>query len=222
MDKNDLIKELNRDWNSIKNKAYSLGITQKKSIHTINRAKDVSILNTTDIDRNKKEDISYIIGVIDGDGWCSKSNRWSTYQIGLETKHKPFANKFFKKLVKIGLNPMFKKLSNDNWLICVTSKSLGELYIRIDREKYLSNNNLIWRYLDGMYDSEGHLHKKRYPMICTTSEEIKSILVKLLNKVNIYPNIHYKHGNVDKVYIPAKYADDFLSNIISVYSKNYR
>jgi len=204
-----------RHWVNIKQKAFVLKLTERGGLYTREGNKRTMLKNTINVDFEDITNLSYILGVIDGDGWCSKVANRNTYLIGLETIYKPFVDKFKHHLKFIGLNPAIRlRKKRNSYQLYITSKELGNWYSNVNKKKYLRENNTIWQYLEGMYDSEGHLHRGKYPMTCNTDIKLKKLLLDLLKLVGINANEH-----IDKIYVPIKYADIFLSNVNSVYPK---
>ena len=139
------------------------------------------------------KELSYIIGVVYGDG-CIYHSRHS-YNITLVCKDKDFALTFLNALKKICESKPYlwrQKGWKGNYYFH-TEISSKKLY------KFLSNRSLhkevIFKFpadfIRGFFDSEGTVGEKNYSIsACNTKKEILEITKKCLSKLGIYSLIY--------------------------------
>lgn len=131
------------------------------------------------IPRNLKlnEDLSYILGVMCGDGYMSYNEKKRNYHIGLSATDKEFVDKFREALFNyFNVNPTneFKKSKNRNWndqfISRLCSKEacsfineigdFGKFEWRVPKIIIGSNNLSKSSFLKGFFDSEGEIDKQ--------------------------------------------------------------
>jgi len=167
------------------------------------------------------EDLSYILGVLAGDGYMDYSIRRRTYHIGLSATDKEFVEKFKECLVnffKLKPTTEFRKSRylnwNDQYITRLCSKEVCEYINSIGTFKKFnwkvprliknSNNKIKSFFLKGFFDSEGEIDKKIGRIGATSTNlnglnEIKIILEDLgirstiINRKDIRPNTHQKY-----------------------------
>jgi len=109
-------------------------------------------------DMTKVEDLSYIIGVLLGDGHVRISKKDNGGIIVLRQKRKKFAESFHKALKTIGLRPKTWRYK-DYYITCASSKPFVEWYLSLDLmeiEKFVCQNKDCMReFVRGFYESEG-------------------------------------------------------------------
>jgi transcriptional regulator with XRE-family HTH domain len=214
--KEKLLKLLpGRSWEAIKLEAIKLGIARKKeeykkSKEVIERLRKLAQSKMIIPNFKKKEDLAYVLGVLDGDGFTNKKRT-----LGLETISKEFAEKFTEKLRSIGLNASIKfNKRKKKWTVWASSKVLVKWYLSLSPKKkikWLINNKVAWNYLEGLYDSDGALHPCGAPQICGTKRSKNEFVSKLLNCLNIENTIHK-----DKVWIRVSSTKKFFKHVRSV------
>ena len=119
--------------------------------------------------RNKyrNKDLSYLIGVLLGDGFVTEPSKRGNYRVGLQTVSKEFAQRFKKTLANIGLHPcsylIEKSKENPKWqnqyVIEATSKRFVNWYKKLaldDIKKWVLRKEFI----EGFYESEGSLQHR--------------------------------------------------------------
>ncbi len=204
-----------RSWEAIKQKALKLGIARKKeefrkSKEVVERLRKLAASKMIKPRFERKKDLAYILGVLDGDGYTDR--KWS---VGLETVTREFAEKFTKTLRRVGLNANMRfNKKKKKWIVWASSKLLVQWYLSLDNIKKLSwliKNKVAWEYLKGLYDSDGALHPCGVPQICGTKIEKNEFVGKLLTRLGIENTIHK-----DKVWIKASSAKKFFAHICSV------
>lgn len=147
----------------------------------------------------QSKEISYILGVILGDGWVYK--RGYTYMIGLEVKEKRFCEKFFKNLKIIKLNPKIF-MSRGYWRTIAISKLFYKWFkgLKFEDIKTIAKKYPL-EFLRGFYESEGSLsivksHEGRYiyPLIVIVNTKKSLILLtkNLLVNLNFNPTIIFR------------------------------
>lgn len=205
-----------RNWEAIKLKALKLGIARKKeevrkSKEVVERLRKLAASKMIKPKFERKKDLAYILGVLDGDGYTDR--KWT---IGLETITKEFAEKFTKTLRRVGLNANMKfNRKKKKWSVWASSKLLVEWYHSMNNNKkklsWLLRENVAWEYLTGLYDSDGALHPCGAPQICGTKIEKNRFVSELLTYLGVENTIHK-----DKVWIRVSSAKKFFTHIRSV------
>jgi len=150
---------------------------------------------------NHSPSISYIIGVILGDGWIYKQKHF--YSICLETNDKLFCEKFKEVLQIIKLNPCLIKKTGKTWRTTATSKLFYNWFKSL---KLKDIQNIATKYptdfLRGFYESEGCLSINKdkrygyeYPMITivNTKKELIMLSYKLLRILDFHPTVHRRN-----------------------------
>ena len=217
--KDNLLKIFSdRNWRAIKLKAHFMGLSMnateyRKSDEVRNRLRELSKKRMIKINYKRKKDIAYILGVIDGDGYTDKKST-----IGLETISLEFIKKFMKGLKIIGINPNYcARKERKQWVSWGCSKQFVDWYSSLTPKKksiYLKRNDTIWRYIEGLYDSDGALHPCGCPQICGYNIEKNKFVGDLLTYLNIENTVHK-----DKVWIRARSTKDFFKNVKCVIDK---
>ena len=174
------------------------------------------------------EDLSYVLGVCDGDGCVYKEkikhnmpfpsmrkDYADTYCIELKAKDKEFVGEFMQKLVRVTKRPDNRKprsifKSGNFWRVVVRSKQFGKFYFNSNWTGLLKQYPR--GYLRGFYDSEGNLSyiKGRECIRLFNTEPKKIQLInQLLSLLNIkgHTRIYRKRG------IPTNYS----TNTIDLY-----
>ena len=86
-------------------------------------------------DMTKVEDLSYIIGVLLGDGHVRISKEDNSGIIVLHQKRKEFAESFYRALESIGLNPSKRENSDGFWVVYAYSRPFVEWYKSLSIEE---------------------------------------------------------------------------------------
>lgn len=136
------------------------------------------------------EYLSYILGVMIGDGWAYK-NRYN-YIIGLTATSDNFVNCFAYSLRAIGLHPAIRKdcksVKNKKWQdqyrLVADSKKFYEWFVSLC---LIDIKNLIQEYekdfVRGFYDSEGNLSKRTKNCWRVTIYNSDKQIIALVRKV---------------------------------------
>lgn len=168
------------------------------------------------------EDLSYILGVLAGDGYLDYSDSRETWQIGLEATDKEFVEKFQKTLLNFfKINPTFnlRKIRNKNWnqiyLTKLCSKEACEYIMGVGEfkkgnwkipEMIKDSNELIkCAFINGFFDSEGEIDKKTGRVGATSmnlaglnnvGEVLSSLNIRytIIKKKDLRPNTHQKYS----------------------------
>lgn len=203
----DLFPE--RTWNAVKLKAMNLGLSKtaeehRKSESNLKRLRKLSEDHAINVDYEATSSISYVLGVIDGDGYTDRKGT-----VGLEVKDQVFADKFVRNLKSIGLNPN-TGTRRGKITVWASSKELVEWVIDLEEKKlnWLLEEGDSWRYIEGQYDSDGNLHPCGSPRICSYDEKEKEFLHGLLSKLEINCNIQQNN-----VWVSKTSSEEFFKNI---------
>lgn len=170
LDKEQLIKHLNRTWSSIQNKAHLLSIERE--------ANGCEIKNLI----NKTNEAYYWLGFIMADGHFSKTNR---IQINLSTKDlehlKLFAKfiSFKKELIKPSIDVGFNSIKN--YLI-------DEFGITNEKTHYPCNltklsGDSFFSFIIGFIDGDGSINNKGYLSIVSHKNWLENIR-SMLNEIS--------------------------------------
>lgn len=178
-----------RTWSAIKAKALKLGISRpleeyRKSDEVKKKLRSLAEENMIEVDFEKKEVLSYVMGVIDGDGFHDRE-----HTIGLEVKSPEFANKFAEKLKKLGLNPgRGNREDRQRETVWASSKQLIKWYMDLSKEEkleWLEEEGSEWDYIEGRYESDGNIHPSGGLRIVSYDGKELSFLEKLFSKLDI-------------------------------------
>lgn len=203
-----------RSWNAIKLKAMDLGIAKSAEEHrnskeVAEKLRELSEQNKIEVNFDKVSRISYVLGVVDGDGFHDDNGT-----IGLEVKDIEFAEKFMENLTEVGLNPNSKSRDSKQAVWASSQDLLNWIEKLDDRNQkihWLKEQGDIWKYLEGQYDSDGNLHPSGSPRICSYDENEKKLVAELLNEVGIQNSIQQNN-----VWVAKSSSDKFFENINSV------
>lgn len=196
-----------RSWNSIKLKAMEIGVAKSAEEHrnsdkVKSKLRELAKSKRKDINFEQTNKLSYILGVVDGDGF--HDNKGS---IGLEVTNTDFADKFEEALNSIGLNPGRGKRNRSesrkeldsvwassteliNWLSGLDDYS-NKLY-------WLSEKGSISKYVEGRYESDGNIHPSGSPRICSYDSEARRFIQKLFTELGIDSSLQQNNVWVSK------------------------
>jgi len=177
------------------------------------KLRSISKKNIIQVDFQGTDTISYILGVIDGDGFHD-----GEFTLGLEVNSIEFAEKFYMSLEKIGLNPgKGKRDRNDLNTVWASSKQFVDWYkdIRKDnRAKWLTHNGNKWKYIEGRYESDGNIHPSGSPRITSTDNKELKLISRILSDLSIKCSIQKEN-----IWISKSSSKDFFKNIDPVIKK---
>lgn len=204
-----------RSWNAIKLKAMDLGLAKPMEEHR--KSEEVrKILNENareqaiEIDFGRAEALSYIVGVVDGDGYTDNSGT-----LGLEVKNPDFADKFSEKLNTVGLNPG-RGQRRGKETVWASSKDLVDWLEDFDYQsklRWLSQEGELWSYIEGAYDSDGDFSHVG-PRICSYDEQEKKFIRKILDRLGLACSIQSNN-----VYVQKSSRQKFFENVDPVYDR---
>lgn len=165
-----------------------------------------------DIDLSPSFELSYIIGVVMGDGWISTVGR--QHQIGLATKDKEFAEEFCRCLKKVikGSDPKIgvkkdPRFGRTLYIVKINSRKLVN-FIQSVNEAYLTKN-YPEGFLRGLFDSDGYVtyHRKSYARrvaLVNTSLQLLQMVKRILSSVFGIESKIYEKGVPDTPVIKGK------------------
>jgi len=206
---------LDRSWNSIKLKAMDLGLARdhneyRKSDEVKEQLRGLAAENAIEVDFGEIELVSYVMGVVDGDGFHDLEGT-----IGLEVKNPDFADKFSVALEDIGLNPSQGE-RRGKVTVWASSKSFVDWLIDLSWDtklEWLSESGDRWSYLEGAYDSDGDFSHPG-PRICSYDEAEKAFVKNVLESLGLEANLQQNN-----VYVPVSSKDEFFANVNPVYER---
>ncbi len=220
MSKEDLVSELSkRTWNAIKSKALELGLARdaseyKNSEEVKDRLRSLSESRTIKVNFEKTDLVSYVLGVVDGDGYHD-----GRYTIGLEVNSKKFADKFQGSLEGLGLNPgRGKREDRGKEKVWASSVKFIEWYERLDRDEkrdWLLQNGDCWKYIEGRYESDGNIHPSGSPRITSMEKQELEFMFDVLSSLNVECNIQKNN-----IWVCKEDAEKFFINIDPVIKRN--
>lgn len=199
-----------RSWNAIKLKAMNLGLAvpaedYRHSREVKERLKKNSKELEIEVDFSQKEVLSYVLGVIDGDGFHDKVR-----SIGLEVTNADFAKKFEESLEALGLNPGTGTRRGKE-TVWASSVRLVEWIKRMqsgERHNWLLDEGNPWKYFEGRYESDGNIHPSGSPRVCSYDEDEKEFMASLFKDIGVKCSIQQNN-----VWVSAKSKDLFFDRI---------
>jgi len=156
----------------------------------------MAIRNVNNPNLSPSRDLSYLIGVLKGDGsvTCSNISRESkAYFIKLAVKEKRFAKEFTKKLKEINLKPsFFFSEGSELWIASVSSMKMYKWYKKRDLD-FESIQMYPKPFLRGIYESDGSYYGQGkphlYPLV-NTDHELVEFVADLLKRFNFETSIY--------------------------------
>ena len=196
-----------RTWGAVKDKARDLGVAmsaeeRRNSKELLELLRKNSEENAIDIDFSLAEEISYIIGVLDGDGYTDNNGT-----VGLEAKDSVFTEKFRDMLEFVGFNPGTGERRGKN-TVWGSSLKFTEWYENLsdeDKIEWLQSEGNFWKYIEGQYESDGNLHPSGSPRICSYDEKEKKMIKNIFDILSIQSTIQQNN-----VWVAKKHADIFF------------
>lgn len=216
-EKEKLKKNLtNRTWNAIKLKAMDLGLSRdqeeyRHSEEVREKLKELTEENKIEINWDEKIIISYILGVLDGDGFTGNKGT-----LGLETVSEDFAVKFSSSLSNVGFNSTLGSRKGGKSAVWASSIDFQKWYDELSYQnkfEWLDENDGFWSYIEGAYYSDGDLSLPS-PRICSYDDKEKKFLKKILTKLGVECTIQQNN-----VYVRMKSKEKFFDNVNPVYDK---
>lgn len=205
-----------RSWEAIKLKAMDLGLARdqeeyRKSDEVRERLRKNAEEKMVEIEYDKIDHVSYVLGVIDGDGFHDKKGT-----IGLEVKLGGFADKFKRSLEEIGFNPG-RGQRRGKETVWASSTEFIEWLSGFDWEtkfRWLKEEGDVWKYIEGAYDSDGDFSNSG-PRICSYDAEEKNFIHRILTEtLGLEASIHQNN-----VYVKVSSRGKFFENVDPVYEK---
>jgi transcriptional regulator with XRE-family HTH domain len=205
-----------RTWGAVKDKARELGVAMSAK----ERAQSDELLdllrrnaeeNMVEVDFSLTDEVSYILGVLDGDGYTDNQGT-----LGLEAKDQIFTEKFKKILNSVGFNPSSGRRRGKN-TVWASSLNFTEWYEDLSDEeklKWLKEEGSLWKYVEGQYESDGNLHPSGSPRICSYDQKEKEMVKKIFHSLGIEANIQQNN-----VWVAKKDASRFFAQIEPVIRK---
>jgi len=206
-----------RSWNAIKLKAMDLGLARdqeeyRQSQEVAEKCRKLAEENEIDVKFEEAEVLSYVLGVIDGDGFHDNNGT-----IGLEVKDLEFAEKFVGKLEILGLNPNTGQRRGKE-AVWASSQVLVEWLQNLENKiDWIFDEGSAWKYIEGQYDSDGNLHPSGSPRICSYDEQEKKLIQQILQNLNVECNIQQNN-----VWVAKSSSNKFFNNVNSVLDRRKR
>jgi transcriptional regulator with XRE-family HTH domain len=206
-----------RSWNAIKLQAMDLGLARdqqeyRNSREAAEKCRKLAKENEIDVKFEQKKPLSYVMGVIDGDGFHDFNGT-----IGLEVKDREFAEKFAEKLQLLGLNPNMGKKRGKETVWASSQVLVNWLQAMEEKSDWLFREGDCWKYIEGQYDSDGNLHPSGSPRICSYNKQEKVLVHKILQKLGVECNIQQNN-----VWVSKSSSDEFFENVDPVLDRRQR
>jgi predicted transcriptional regulator len=202
-----------RTWGAVKDKARDIGVAmsadeRRQSEEVLKILRQNAEDNAIEIDFSLSGQISYIVGVLDGDGYTDNKGT-----VGLEAKDSVFTKKFMDKLELVGFNPSTGERRDKN-TVWASSLKFTEWYENLSSSqkiRWLREEGSLWKYIEGQYESDGNLHPSGSPRICSYDDQEKEIIKQIFDLLGLDTNIQQNN-----VWVSRKHAEKFFDNISSV------
>ena len=162
-------------------------IDQSTVCKLMKRYNIVTRKNKKVVDFNKKKTLSYILGVVKGDGWLIINKKLKRYEIGLRVVSSKFALEFLKSLKEVGLKPRTRMVNNRYYEVLANGKSLCMWIKNIDLNEYLKDEEQKIQFLKGFYESEGCCYDRI--RMFNTDRELMQFVFKILKDLGFHPKI---------------------------------
>jgi len=152
-------------------------------------------------------ELSYVLGVILGDGWVRCQRNPSNYTVGLNCNDKDFAEAFRTALQHIGLKPRMK-FRGKQWVVWDCNKDFAEWSKSLSPPtiaSFLVSNEMVKSFIRGFYDSEGSFevtNKKqghRGAVFYNSNLELLLLIQSLLRNMHICSVLVSHHSNCHKL-----------------------
>lgn len=201
----EIAQELDRSTNSIYLKANSLGFSNTHIAFT----------------PEPSEDLSYVLGVVDGDGWVSEPS-WS---VAFEVKDEEFTEKFKATLERLGLRPKcdtrnrshdYKGSQWDSHMYRVYAycKNFVEWYQSLTYEDRLSlfeSDSQRWAYIEGLYESDGSHNVVGSVTIASEDSSARNLISNIFKELGVENT-----NNPNNVYVKSGSKEVFAENVTPV------
>jgi len=121
-------------------------------------------------------DVGYVVGVLDSDGYTN-----NTTQLGLEVRDRAFLEKFANRLTGLGFNPTTTQSprADSKYVLYASSRQFVQWY-NSDPNRFAFTREQQRRYLEGLFEGDGTIHKTGYCVICSTNPGFKEFLSEFL------------------------------------------
>lgn len=199
-----------RTWGAVKDKARDIGVAmsaeeRRNSKEVLELLRKNSQENAIEVDFSLVKKVSYIIGVLDGDGYTDNNGT-----VGLEAKNSKFTAKFRDMLEEVGFNPGTGKRGDKKTVWASSLKFTGwyEGLSDSDKVDWLRNEGNLWKYIEGQYESDGNLHPSGSPRICSYDKAEKKMIKRIFDILEVKASIQQNN-----VWVSKKHADLFFSNV---------
>jgi len=154
-----------------------------------------SVANQIKPNLKNKRILSYILGVIKGDGFVYK--RGYCYFVGLDSSDKEFSLSFLEALKKVNLNPSMFLNKKGYWRTIGSSKLFYKWYKSLNFKQI---KQIAFKYpkefIRGFYESEGcyHMAQKKYSriIIVNTDERLIKLVKKLIENLGFKTNLYQR------------------------------
>ena len=200
----------------------------------INNKQVFFVRNTLSVNlpSNLTNNLSYFIGLIQGDGWIKSKQP----VIGLTSNNIDIINNFkflTKELFNYKVKEYIKKNKKSRVLdLLINSYVISKFLItnfdlksgykkdNLDIPKIILKNKLFFSWLAGFVDTDGHIAKERHLIIVQSSKKILENIMGKLLEYNINGRIIFNKCN-NSYYLKFKQKETYsIFNLISPFMKN--
>lgn len=184
------------------------------------------------IDLTKKKEMSYILGVLVGDGTCYSNSNKKIYSTTLRVTDKEFSDSFKKACMDIGIKTSYYLIKyknprhKDSHQTSFYSRIFCEWYKQLsicDIKDYIKGNEL--EFLRGFYESEGSIFVKKQPnkmflTITNTNIQLIDLCKEIIDSMGMSSKVYkykVKNRNHKPIYVITIYVSKdiktFLENV---------
>ena len=209
----EIAKRTDRSKHAIRRALIYYNIPRRSACEARKLAYESGRAKSNEVDLSMNETLSYILGVLYGDGFVY--SHASRYELGLRARNKLFVEAFSKAVKKLGLkthvyyrdscrsdkkpifSSVFYSIKIYKWFKNLTLLKLERL---LTKEEYITS------FLRGFYESEGSLGERMLEM-SNTRHDLILLIQRLLAKLEFRSHIYkrndrlYKNGVIYRIYL---------------------
>jgi len=170
-----IASKLGRTVQAVHKKASRLKLKKDKRFYATN-------INDPSIKSPPSQNLVYLLGVLKGDASFTRGKK-GMYPFQLTTKDKPFAKKVSRRLKDINLNPSLLQTGRGYWEVTAYSVKLYEWVNSKNIYSILNSGKRAYKFLEGLYESDGSLRYGEEPRFDSTDEETINLIKYLLENL---------------------------------------
>jgi len=153
-------------------------------------------------DLSPSEDLGFILGALQGDGYCIARN--TTYHVALAVKDKEFAEAFRDALQNIGMNPSLGYKSEGSYQAIGYGREFINWYLSLDLDKIKeivsSTDEAKIGFIRGLFDSEGTTNLERQNIFFVNSnKKLVDCFCELCGDLGFSFNVSQRGKNIGQI-----------------------